>query len=88
MQLSALRDCAKRRSWTVALRVEEVGSGVSQLSQREEPLRAARQREIDAILVWRLDRWGRSLVDRVTTLQDSGEPNGRSLACNFFRSEE
>jgi DNA invertase Pin-like site-specific DNA recombinase len=31
-------------------------------------MRAARRRELDLILVWRLDRWGRSLVDLVTTL--------------------
>nr|MBA4117094.1 recombinase family protein [Rubrobacter sp.] len=34
---------------------------------------AARRREIDAIVVWRLDRWGRSLVDLVTTLGELGE---------------
>ena len=28
------------------------------------------RREIDAVLVWRLDRWGRSLVDLVSTLQE------------------
>jgi putative DNA-invertase from lambdoid prophage Rac len=60
MQLSALRDYAQRRGWTVALRVEEVGSGASQRPQRDELLRAAR-----------LDRWGRSLVDLVTTLARS-----------------
>jgi putative DNA-invertase from lambdoid prophage Rac len=38
--------------------------------RREKLRRAARRRELDAILVWRLDRWGRSLVDPVTTLQE------------------
>jgi putative DNA-invertase from lambdoid prophage Rac len=33
-------------------------------------LKAARRREIDRIVVWRLDRWGRSLVDLVITLQE------------------
>ena len=52
--------------------------------------------ELDLILVWRLDRWGRSLVDLVTTLQeltalqvgfvslsealDLTTPSGRALA--------
>jgi DNA invertase Pin-like site-specific DNA recombinase len=36
-------------------------------------MRAARRREIDAIVVWRLDRWGRSLVDLITTLQELQE---------------
>lgn len=30
----------------------------------------ARRREIDAILVWKLDRYGRSLADLVTTLSE------------------
>jgi putative DNA-invertase from lambdoid prophage Rac len=33
-------------------------------------LAAARRREIDVVLVWRLDRWGRSLVDLVVTLKE------------------
>jgi DNA invertase Pin-like site-specific DNA recombinase len=70
MQLSALRAYARRPGWKVALEVEEVGSGASQRPQRDELLRAARRREIDAVLVWRPDRWGRSLVDLVTTLQE------------------
>ena len=36
-------------------------------------MKAARKREIDAILVWRLDRWGRSLADLVVTLQELNE---------------
>ena len=36
-------------------------------------LRAARRREIDVIVVWRLDRWGRSLVDLIATLQELTE---------------
>ena len=70
MQLAALREYANRRGWKVALEVKEVGSGARTRPQRDELLRAARRREVDAILVWRLDRWGRSLVDLVTTLQE------------------
>ena len=33
-------------------------------------MRAARRRDIDAIVVWRLDRWGRSLADLVGTLHE------------------
>ena len=36
-------------------------------------MRAARRREIDAIVVWRLDRWGRSLADLVSTLHELQE---------------
>jgi putative DNA-invertase from lambdoid prophage Rac len=31
---------------------------------------AARRREIDLVLVWRLDRWGQSLPDLVTRLEE------------------
>ena len=31
---------------------------------------AARRREIDVVLVWRLDRWGRSVTDLLSTLQE------------------
>jgi putative DNA-invertase from lambdoid prophage Rac len=31
---------------------------------------AGRRRELDAILVWRLDRWGRSLADLILTLKE------------------
>src|SRR5499426_2813781 len=30
----------------------------------------AKQRKLDVILVWKLDRWGRSLVDLMTTLHE------------------
>ena len=31
---------------------------------------AARRREIDVVLVWRLDRWGRSVADPLATLTE------------------
>jgi putative DNA-invertase from lambdoid prophage Rac len=34
---------------------------------------AARRREIDVVVVWRLDRWGRSLVDLIVTLKELAE---------------
>ena len=70
MQLEAMRAYAERKGWQIALTIEEVGSGVKTRSCREELLRAARRREIDVIVVWRLDRWGRSLVDLIASLQE------------------
>ena len=43
------------------------------MPKRDRLLEAGRRREIDAILVWRLDRWGRSLPDLVVTLHELGE---------------
>jgi transposase InsO family protein len=56
--------------WTIALQVKEIGSGASQRERREQLLEAARRREIDVVLVWRLDRWGRSVTDLLATLQE------------------
>ncbi len=73
MQLSAMREYVERRGWTVKVEVSEVGSGAKEREKREELLKAARRREIDVIIVWRLDRWGRSLVDLVSTLGELGD---------------
>lgn len=52
------------------MQVREVGSGAVQRQAREKLLEAARRREIDGVLVWRLDRWGRSVTDLLATLQE------------------
>jgi putative DNA-invertase from lambdoid prophage Rac len=70
LQIRALRDYAARRGWVIARQVKEVGSGASQRQLREQLLEAARRREIDVVLVWRLDRWGRSVTDLLATLQE------------------
>jgi DNA invertase Pin-like site-specific DNA recombinase len=58
LQLAAMRDYVAKRGWKIAVEVQEVGSGAILRSKREELLKAARRRELDRIVVWRLDRWG------------------------------
>ena len=70
LQIRALREYAVRRGWAIALRVREVGSGTSQREGRETVLDAARRRDIDVVLVWRLNRWGQSVTDLLATLQE------------------
>jgi DNA invertase Pin-like site-specific DNA recombinase len=70
MQLRAMREYAARRGWAIALQVREVNSGAVKREARERILDAARRREIDLVLVWRLDRWGRSVTDLLATLQE------------------
>jgi len=70
MQNHALREYAARRGWTITLQVREVGSGAAKREAREKLLEAARRRQIDVVLVWRLDRWGRSVTDLLATLQE------------------
>src|SRR5271170_6324506 len=70
MQNRAMREYAARRGWTIAMQVREVNSGAAKREAREKLLEAARRREIDLVLVWRLDRWGRSVTDLLATLQE------------------
>jgi len=70
LQRHAIRDYAARRGWTIAIDINEVGSGASVRELREKLLEAARRRDIDVVVVWRLDRWGRTMADLVTTLQE------------------
>src|SRR5476649_1204451 len=70
MQSRALLEYAARRGWTVSLQVREVNSGAAKREAREKLLEAARRREIDVVMVWRLDRWGRSVADLLVTLQE------------------
>jgi len=74
MQSRAMREYAARRGWTIAVQVREVGSGAAKREAREKLLEAARRREIDVVLVWRLDRWGRSVTDLLATLQELEHP--------------
>ena len=96
IQISAMKKYAKTRGWNIIKTVSDIGSGASERAKRDDLLAAARRREIDAILVWKLDRWGRSLADLVTTFNelnaldvgfisitealDFTTPSGRALA--------
>jgi DNA invertase Pin-like site-specific DNA recombinase len=68
--MRAMREYAARRGWAITFQIKEVDSGAVERELREQLLAAARRREIDVVLVWRLDRWGRSLVDLVVTLKE------------------
>lgn len=70
LQIRAMREYAGKRGWTIAAQIKEVGSGASERELRETLIAAARRREIDVVLVWRLDRWGRSVADLASTLQE------------------
>jgi putative DNA-invertase from lambdoid prophage Rac len=70
LQIRAMREYAAKRGWTISVQIREIGSGAAERELREKLLAAARRREIDVVLVWRLDRWGRSLVDLVVTLKE------------------
>src|SRR6202050_1094407 len=70
LQIRAMREYAAKRGWSIVAQMKEVGSGAAQRERRSTLIAAARRREIDVVLVWRLDRWGRSVADLVSTLQE------------------
>lgn len=51
MQISAMRQYALRRGWTVTTSVEDVGNGARKRPKREELIRLAKRRQVDVILV-------------------------------------
>jgi DNA invertase Pin-like site-specific DNA recombinase len=72
MQLSELREYAARRGWTI--HNEYVDRGVSGSKESRPELNRltadAYRRAFDAVLVWKIDRYGRSLKHLVNALAD------------------
>ncbi len=95
-QLKALREFCERKGWDVLVEVKDVASGAKVRPQRDALIEAARRKEVDAIVCFKLDRWGRSTADLVSTLDeltacgcafvsvtdaiDLTTPSGRALA--------
>jgi DNA invertase Pin-like site-specific DNA recombinase len=73
IQIQTLKRYAKDRGWKVVIEIRDTASGAIDRPRREEILRAARRREIDAVIVWKLDRWGRSLIDLMASLRELTE---------------
>lgn len=72
MQLRELRGYCERRSWTVAS--EYIDTGISGAKDSRPELNRlmadAHKRRFDAVLVWKLDRFGRSLKHLVNALAE------------------
>src|SRR6516225_5745158 len=80
-QLRDLREYAAARGWTV--QGEYVDNGHSGAKDTRPALNrlmaTARARKIDAILTWKIDRWGRSMPHFVASVQEL-----RSLGVRFI----
>lgn len=70
LQLDSMKSYLKERGWLLVKEVAEIQSGAVLRPKRDSLLKAARKREIDTIIVWKLDRWGRSLADLVVSLKE------------------
>jgi DNA invertase Pin-like site-specific DNA recombinase len=72
MQLAELREYAAHRGWTIS--GEYVDEGISGTMESRPQLNRlmadAHRRSFDAVLVWKIDRFGRSLKHLVNALAD------------------
>jgi len=72
MQLAELREYASRRGWQVAGEYVDTGWSGAKANRPEfnRLMKDASQRKLDAILCWKLDRFGRSLLHCKSALQE------------------
>src|SRR3974390_151507 len=85
MQLRELREYCQRRGWNVS--TEYVDAGVSGAKERrpelDRLLADAHRRRFDAVVVWRFDRFARSVSHLLRTLETF-----RSLGIEFVSLSE
>lgn len=70
MQIEAMKKYATARDWHIETEMAEIGSGAKDRPKRSELINQAKRRQIDVIIVWKLDRWGRSVNDLFHTLHE------------------
>lgn len=72
MQLRELRQYATARKWTVTGEYVDTGWSGAKANRPEltRLMQDARQRRFDAVCVWKLDRWGRSVADSIKGIQE------------------
>ncbi len=72
MQLYELREYASRRGWSLSREYVDQGVSGSKESRPElnQLMADAHRRKFDAVLVWKIDRFGRSLKHLVNALAD------------------
>ena len=80
LQLSELRDYATRRAWEIAEVYTDNGVSGSKDSRPalNRLMADAGQREFDTVLVWKLDRFGRSLRHLINALAELARPVSES----------
>jgi DNA invertase Pin-like site-specific DNA recombinase len=72
MQLHELREYVAKRGWQVFAEYVDTGFSGAAASRPEldRLLRDARLRKFEGVLVWKLDRWGRSVAHCVRSIQE------------------
>ena len=81
LQVRELREYTERQGWQIADIYEDVSSGAKASCPELNRLIAdARARKFDCLQVWKLDRFGRSLVDCLNNIKILGENGIRFIA--------
>src|SRR5688572_5374229 len=72
MQLCELREYTERRGWKAVGEYVDTGWSGAKASRPEldRLMRDASTRRFDAVLVWKLDRWGRSVAHSIKSIQE------------------
>src|SRR5579863_297598 len=72
MQLRELREYCRHRGWKITEEYVDSGWSGAKASrpQLDRLMKDARKRRFDAVLVWKLDRWGRSLMQSLQSVQE------------------
>jgi DNA invertase Pin-like site-specific DNA recombinase len=85
LQIRELRDYCERRGWTIS--GEYIDHGVSGAKdsrpELDKMMRSARRREFDVLIVWRFDRFARSVKHLVLALEEF-----QSLGVGFVSYQE
>jgi putative DNA-invertase from lambdoid prophage Rac len=71
VQIRELSEHAARRGWEVAATITDQISGAkAKRPGLDELMRLARLRKIDCVMVWKLDRFGRSVAQVIANVQE------------------
>src|SRR5690242_5507030 len=73
MQLTDIRKLADLRGWEIVTTVEEKASGAKLRPARQRLIAEAKGGACDAVIAWKLDRWGRSTRDLLNTIAELDE---------------
>jgi DNA invertase Pin-like site-specific DNA recombinase len=72
LQRRELNDYCQRREWEIVGEYTDTGWSGSKANRPEltRLMNDARKRRFDLVLVWKLDRWGRSVGDSIRNIQE------------------
>lgn len=69
MQLDDISKYCGLRGWEIVSTVTEKMSGAKRRPERQKLIEALKHGAADVVVVWKLDRWGRSNIDLATTVK-------------------